>query len=208
MNREKKQLVVVGVLVVLVLGVGAFQFTRKDPVAAPVAKAKPDAAKDAAKVAAKVEGPKYPDLFPLPAKDPFETAAFVAGPKQPEVTPPVPTTGLGATLSNKSKESVKDVSTGQPSGSFNPGPWQPGGETSVKPVEPPKPVFGYTLVGIVEGAHPTAVFDDGKGNQQLVEVGQGIGQSSTVISISRGTVRVKFNAETLNFSVGGNPNAK
>ncbi len=209
MNREKKQLVVVGVLVVLVLGVGAFQFTRKDPVAAPVAKAKPDAAKDAAKVAAKVEGPKYPDLFPLPAKDPFETAAFVAGPKQPEVTPPAPTTGLGATLSNKSKDSVKDISTGLPANDFSTGPWMPGGaKTIIEPKAPPKPVFGYTLVGIVEGAHPTAVFDDGKGNQQLVEVGQGIGQSSTVISISRGTVRVKFNAETLNFSVGGNPNAK
>ena len=73
---------------------------------------------------------------------------------------------------------------------------------------PDKPLFGYTLVGVVEGAHPAAVFDDGKGNQQLIEIGQSVGPSAKLLSIKRGIVRIKFNAETLTFNVGGNPNAK
>ena len=197
MNRDKKQLVVVGVLVALILCVGAFQVMRK-PDAAPapsgpkVVKPGAEGEKDVKQVR------KYP-LDPLPAKDPFETAAFVAGsvapppkPKDPVVAHPLPDpdkTALTGALSG-------DGSTHDPF------------EKGDIPLAPPKPVFGYTLIGIVNGAHPMAVFDDGKGNQQLVEVGQGIGPSATITNISRDKVRVKFNAETLTFNVGGNPNAK
>ena len=200
MNREKKQLVVVGGLVFLVLSVGAFQFTRKDEV--PVATTKKK------EVAPKVEDPamapqKYPELFPLRAKDPFETASFVAGSKASEVKPPA--TMVAHPLNDSGQKAVNKIHPTD----FNPDPnWMPKPGGVISPVPPPKPVFGYTLIGITEGAHPIAVFDDGKGNQQLVEAGQGIGPSATIISITRGTVRVKFNAETLTFNVGGNPNAK
>ena len=198
MNRDKKQLVVVGVLVVLILCVGAFQMMRK-PDAAPapsgpkVVKPGADGEKDVKQVR------KYP-LDPLPAKDPFETAAFVAGrvaptptkPKDPAVAHPLP---------DPNKKALEGTLNGE--GTI-PYPLDKG----TTPLPPPKPVFGYSLIGIVNGAHPMAVFDDGKGNQQLVEVGQGIGPSATITHISRDSVRVKFNAETLTFNVGGNPNAK
>ncbi len=199
MNRDKKQLVVVGVLVGLILCVGAFQVMRK-PDAAPapsgpkVVKPGTEGEKDAKPIK------KYP-FDPLPAKDPFETASFVSGsipqpaekPKDPVVAHPLNKPG-------------KDALTGVTSGDGPiPFPFEKGTTT---PLAPPKPVFGYTLIGIVNGAHPMAVFDDGKGNQQLVEVGQGIGPSATITNITRDTVRVKFNAETLTFNVGGNPNAK
>ncbi|MEI8281431.1 MAG: hypothetical protein WCG75_03400 [Armatimonadota bacterium] len=198
MNRDKKQLVVIGVLVVLILCVGAFQVMRK-PDAAPaptgpkVVKPGAEGEKDAKPIR------KYP-LDPLPVKDPFETASFVSGsvaqpptkPKDLVVPHPLP---------DPDKKALSGALNGE--GTI-PNPFEKG----PTPLVPPKPVFGYTLIGIVNGAHPMAVFDDGKGNQQLVEVGQGIGPSATITHISRETVRVKFNAETMTFNVGGNPNAK
>lgn len=202
MNRDKKQLVVVGVLVAVVLSVGAFQVMRK-PEEAPVATTKKPVTGDGkgGEAAVKVAGPKYPELLPLAPRDPFLTAGFVAVGTTPTPAPIKPPGGTGIPAGPKG--TLIDISKGPGfTGDLR------GVPTPLVPAEPPKPVFGYTLVGIVNGAHPMAVFDDGKGNQQLVEVGQGIGPSATILTISRGSVRVKFNAETLEFNVGGNPNAK
>ena len=207
MNREKKQMIVVGVLVALVLSVGAFQFTRKDPV--PVAQpkvVKPEPTKPGDKDF-KMVPLKYPELIPLAVKDPFETASFAAGPK-PIETPPVETKTQvpGTAITKPTRDKLTKL---PPSGDFaGDKTFTSSGIGEVKPQEVPEPIFGYTLIGIVEGAYPAAVFEDGKGNQQLVEVGQGIGPSATILSISRGKVRVQFNARTLNLNVGGNPNAK
>ncbi len=203
MNRDKKQFVVVGVLVAVVVSVGAFQFTRK-PEAAPVASSKKPAATagTTGEDADKVIKLKYEGLLPLAPRDPFLTAAFIGVGTTPPVAPVKPTGGTG--VSSGPKQTLIDVSRGP---AFT-GDIKGGSTGPLVPAEPPKPVFGYTLVGIVNGAHPMAVFDDGKGNQQLVEIGQGIGPSATILTISRGKVRVKFNAETLEFNVGENPNAK
>jgi hypothetical protein len=191
------------VLAFLVLSVGAFQFTRKDPPPPPSKSKEKPKAKDAAESTAN-QPKKYPELTDLPAKDPFEIASFVSGSNPKPVPPPVaPVHPGGTAMTDPTRNGLKTL----------PGPddinWKPGGSIGeVKPIEPPKPVFGYSLVGIVQGSHPMAVFDDGKGNQQLVEVGQSIGSSATVTNISGGKVRVRFNAETLVFNVGGNTNAK
>ncbi len=207
MNREKKQLVVVGVLAFLVLSVGAFQFTRKDPpppAASTTEKPKPIDGKDKVVVPTR----NYPELLDLSPKDPFEIAEFVSGTK-PVVTPTVTTPSAnpgtigGTVISKNGKENLKRLPFGGPD---MPMPF-PDGKTLV-PLAPPEPVFEYSLVGIVEGAHPMAVFEDGKGNQRLLEAGQSVGSSATIIQISRGKVRVKFNEKTLTLNVGGNPNAK
>lgn len=198
MNREKKQILVVAVLFILILAVGAFQMmggSKEAP--APEAK-KPDT-----KVAAAKEGEAAalpnPEFHPLPERDPFMPAPFMtAGTDQDKTVVPPPTTAPVAKTASGPK--------------LNPlprGDFQTGGKEPIPPMPvPDKPEFGYTLIGLVEGAHPAAVFEDAQGNQQLVEVGQGIGSSATITNISRGQVRVKFNAETLVFNVGGNPNAK
>lgn len=206
MNREKKQLVVVGVLATLILGVGAFQFTRGEA-KAPTSEKPKKASDKGAKEGEKKLTAKYPELFPLAPKDPFTTAAFVTSGNAPTPKPTVPQPSVvpGTRLTDGQKGKITGTLVDP---SIDTGAWQPGGNKEVKPAEPPKPVFGYILVGVVDGAHPAAVFDDGKGNQQLVEVGQGVGPSSKVLSISHGVVRVQFNAETLNLNVGGNPNAK
>ena len=213
MNREKKQFAVIGVLAALILGVGAFQFTRKDAPAPPPATKKETpkpAAEDLANAPFKK---KYPDLPDLTQKDPFEIAAFVSIGTKTAPTPPVAvttpktiTSGPGGTsIPGAGRRAIKRLDGNDPGLD---GPLPISGGAGLKPLQPEEPVFGYTCIGIVEGAHPMAVFDDGKGNQQLVEAGQGIGPSATITHISRGTVRVKFNAKTLTFNVGGNPNAK
>ena len=215
MNREKKQFAVIGALVALILGVGAFQITRKDAPAPPPA-TKKEAAKPAADKADKPAGPKYPELLALPEKDPFEIATFVSVGSKAATTPPVtPTTpkvvstGPGGTsISGAGRRAMKRLDGNDPGIDGTLPSSGPTGPAGLKPLQPEEPVFGYTCIGIVEGAHPMAVFDDGKGNQQLVEAGQGIGPSATITHISRGTVRVKFNAKTLTFNVGGNPTAK
>ena len=204
MNREKKQLLVIGVLVVLILGVGGFQMMRGDaPAPAPVAK-KTDNDKKAAKEA-EVKPIPNPQFLPLPAKDPFMEAAFVTQ-----------GTADDPNLQKPAEKKPVQSTHGNPKLGFDsnaPLPkddllMAPGGKKTITPIAPPKPVFEYVLTGVIQGAHAAAVFDDGKGNQQLVEVGQAIGPNATLIQISRGAVRVKFNAETLTLNVGGNPNAK
>ena len=75
MNPEKKKLMVVIALVVVILGVGAFQVLRgSEP--EPTATKKDDA-KKANPDATKPTGPKNLGLYPLTVHDPFVPAAFM-----------------------------------------------------------------------------------------------------------------------------------
>jgi hypothetical protein len=200
MNREKKQILVVAVLAVMILGVGAFQFMNASAEPTPVATKAQDKKED--KKDDKPEGPKNPQFRPLTRKDPFETATFAMS--HEESTPTPPKDPVPPKQDHTGGSRPISLPTNNPGWNFPPG----GVKEDLKPEEPPKPVFGYRVVGVVEGAYPAVVFEDSKGNQQLVEIGQGIGPNATVIGINRGKVRIKFNAETLVLNVGGNPNAK
>lgn len=198
MNREKKQMAALGALALMIVCVGAFQFMGGSPEPeAPKTekKAEGEAKKE---TEAKKEAPKNPEFaHPLTKKDPFQIAPFAyqppEEPKAPVVehTPPLPPANTKPRF---------DIDRGPIV------PFDPGGLPNVE--LPAKPKFSYTLVGIVEGNVPAAVFADANGNQRLVETGQSVGSSATVLSISRGKVRVKFNAEVLTLSVGGNSSAK
>ncbi len=205
MNPEKKKIAVMGALFVVVLGVGGFQFMNASS-APPPAPTKPKEAKPEENVDPNKRPPLNAGLPPLSQRDPFIQAAFVSDGTEQPTPPPTP---------QPEKKPVQ-ATHGQPKLGFDPkGPFGsepgeplPNPKDSIPPMPVDKPTFGYSLVGVVEGAHPAAVFDDGKGNQQLVEVGQSIGPNAKILTIYRGKVRVKFNAETLTFNVGGNPNAK
>lgn len=216
MNPDKKKTMVLAALFVVILGVGAFQFMAGGETPPPPAKkddkAKADAKKDA------VQPIKNPGYYPLAAHDPFIPATFI-NEATPDPTPqqpaPQPDNSKKGPVWQDGGNGPRLKNHGDPRGLI-PGPLEggmpaggnKGTGTEVKPMEVEKPKFGYTLIGIVVGNHPTAVFDDGQGNQQLVEVGQSVGPNAKVIAISRGTVRIRFNAETLTFNVGGNPNAQ
>jgi hypothetical protein len=203
MNREKKQMAVIGVLVVLILGVGAFQMMRGGD-APPQAAPKKEEATKKASPESEITPPKNNQFHDRPAKDPFLPAGFIlVGTKEDPSQQAAEKKPVQATHGNPKLGFESD---GQlPKSDIT---MDPGGKKGIVPIAPPKPIFEYVLTGVIQGAHAAAVFDDGKGNQQLVEVGQPIGPNATLIQISRGAVRVKFNAETLVLNVGGNPNAK
>jgi hypothetical protein len=206
MNREKKQLVIVGLLAVMVLSVGAFQFMGGSPTPPPAAdksSASDKAAEDAKK--AEAEAVKNPDFADSLAKrDPFQKASFAIVVKEQEKLPveePKPSLPKPPRKDNSQKTSFG----GDPDWSRR---TLPSGDDKVGPLVVPEPQFGYSLIGIIAGEHPGAVFADSAGNQKLVEAGQGIDGDAVLLSVSRDKVRVKFHAKTLVLTVGGNPSAK
>ncbi|MEI7575708.1 MAG: hypothetical protein WCK51_02365 [Armatimonadota bacterium] len=206
MNREKKQMVVLGVLALMIVCVGAFQMMGGSSAPAPAPAAKKEE-KTAEKTSAVSEDkPKFanPDQsVPLAKRDPFAPSAFaIAANVDPATVPP---TKPGPKESPRVKP-IPDA-LGGPKPEFN---WEAGGvkDSGVGPLVPPAPKFGYTLIGFVQGKYPAAVFADATGNQKLVEAGDAIDGSATLVAVYGNKVKVKFHDQTLVLTVGGNPNGK
>lgn len=206
MNREKKQMVVLGVLALMVVCVGAFQMMGGSPAPAP-APAAAKAEKDEEKTSTvSEEKPKLanPDQArPLAKRDPFAASAFALyANEDPNAAPTTRSNGPGG----KPSRSVPDVLHGTP----NDIEWVAGGtkDEGVPPLTPPTPKFGYSLIGFVQGKYPAAVFADASGNQKLVEAGDAIDGSATLVAVYSNKVKIKFHDQTLVLTVGGNPNGK
>jgi hypothetical protein len=210
MNQDKKKMAVMGALAIMVIGVGAFQFMggsddAPKPPAAKVDDAKTKTDKD--KEIVEIKNPDFASV--LAPRDPFTVAAF-ADPKDPtpDVLAPVATPDP---LPTKSAQRPRRLPGGKRiDPGFSPAGLPGGGssEPALEPLAPPEPKFAFSVSGVITGASPAAVFTDASGNQRLVEVGQEIDGDSTLISVSRGSVRVKFHAKTLVLTIGGNPNEK
>lgn len=205
MTKEKKQFVALGALGLMVVSVGAFQFMGGSPeppkteepkkVAAP----KKETAAEIAKAA--IKNPDFAN--PLPIRDPFEISGFAFTADEKKEDP-----AASATADVPRADKKPEVKRGHSEFRPRPLPGNPeAGGTTIPPLEPPKPKFEYSLIGIVTGKSPSAVFADGGGNQRMVDLGQSVGDA-TVVSITRNFVKVRFNNETLVLKVGGNPNAK
>ena len=195
MNKEKKQMIVVIALAVMILTIGAFQFMggsaeepkKEEPKKAATSEAKKPTPEEATKSA--IKNPEFANL--LPERDPFEESAFVEEAKKKPVVETKPNSGKGSKIPKPKLPPLKgDL----------------GNSLAPMPVDAPK--FEYSLIGIMWGAHPSAIFVDKAGNQSMVDIGQPVGSSASVISITRNSVKVKFNAEILVLRVGVNPSAK
>ncbi|MCH7905650.1 MAG: hypothetical protein IH944_13925 [Armatimonadetes bacterium] len=188
MSKDKKQLLVVGILGLAMLAIGAFQFLApKGPVAvAP----EPEAAESNTstdEVAVNDPPPvtKPEDIITgllgkVEPRDPFLAQAIIVKPPDPDdqqttggqrpPRPPVEITGSGGTE-----------------------PWPPdmtGGLTE----GPALGEFAYKLKGVLVGANKNiAVFEDSNGNQRLVGVGATFGSDSEteVISIDANGVTIR-----------------
>lgn len=203
MNREKKQLMVMGALILMIVCVGAFQMLGGSPEPAPAPK---KAAKKELTSKVEEDKPKIanPDeAHPLAKRDPFapSTFAILANTDPNAPVPPKP---------DKNDRKIK-------TGSHQPIPLPNTGSTSTIPdfnndivpplkVDPPK--FGYSLIGFVQGRFPAAVFADASGNQKLVEAGQAIDASAILVAVYGNKVKVKFHDQTLVLTVGGTPHGK
>lgn len=197
MQADKKKLIIVGVLGVVVLSVGAFQFLGSAPPAPAPAPAKKVETKELV-ADASVTAPKNP-LFdnPLAIRDPFEPPASEK-PKAPEVIKPA---SPPSTMSGK----LPPVDIGGPigGGSF-------GGDKGNTPVimAEPKFDFTYTVSGVMLGAKPLVIFSDAQGNQRIVPLGGSIDADTTVLHIEKQSVNVRFHGKSLRLTVEGNPNDK
>lgn len=206
MNREKKQMVVLGVLALMIVCVGAFQMmgSSSAPAPAPTEKKEEKVAEKSSTVSEDKPKLANPDQSrPLAKRDPFAPSAFaIAANQDPNYVPPVKANTADSTHSKP----IPDV-LGKPK---RPIDWEVGGvkDGEIGPLEPPAPKFGYTLIGFVQGKYPAAVFADATGNQKLVEAGDPIDGSAKLIAVYGSKVKVKFHDQTLVLTVGGNPNGK
>lgn len=200
MTDDKKKLIVVGVLALVVVCVGAFQFMGggstppPPPAEAPKETAKK---KEEESVFKTVTPPKNPYVaFELSPRDPFKPVEL-----EPIQTsaPPQPVGGASVPAQRIPKP--------QPEIQISPGSGFNAGFEPVT-VQAPEPTFAYTLSGVMLGAKPMAVFSDGQGNQRLVMLSGSLDPDTQVISIEKNTVAVRFHGKTLRLTVEGTPNAK
>jgi hypothetical protein len=199
MDKNKK--IVIAALGAALLGMGAFQFMGgggEEPAPAKTEAKKEDPKKDEKLLANRVQIP------PLGAKDPFHPVQLPGGvqPEDPKPVSPQENTGS----QGSSQPIPKDI-WGPGEGPF--GPLDPNNEGDPNvPTQVEKPVFGYSLIGIISGDTPAAVFADQTGNQKLITLGGEIDGDSKLISIKGNQAVVKFKDETLKLTIGGTASAK
>lgn len=196
MKDNKKKLIVVVALALVILCVGVFQFLSSGaPAPNQAATAKKDQKKAQTDVVADA-APKNP-LFAqnLPTRDPFQAQILASTqPTQPVQKPqPAPT-------NTEPKAPVLPPMQIDTKGGFGNAP------LSVQPL--PEAKFAFTVSGVMLGAKPMAVFTDAQGNQRLVMLGGSLDPDSSVTSIDKDAVTVRFHGKTLRLTVEGNPNAK
>lgn len=206
--NDKQKGIVVAVLVVLVLGIGAFQFVNmSNPVPAkPAAEEKKEAV--AAETKGEAEIDPMANLFALNMKprDPFQEESLpqIETENPPAQPTPPPVANPGRTI--RPPRPLE--------GGLNPwdvqGPLPNGAPPGLKPSDPlvnsDEPNFRVN--GVILGARPAAVFVDGNGNQRLVTVGSSLDGDSQLVSVEKGKVTVRRKGKTLTYNVGGTPDAK
>jgi len=205
MNNDKKKLMILGVLALLMVAVGAFTFMGGGAPASPevlttkAADAYGDGTDPQATGEETAVGENDPTdgiseedrpesgvlaLAPFEPRDPFETPSSV--PKVGAVTPPPvqqPTAQMAPIQGNPRPNNPNNapLNPGDFGGSIG------GGNSNLPPI-----VVAPTFIvkGIILGAKPMAVFEDGQGNQRLVALGGSVDGDTKVVAIEQGKVTV------------------
>jgi len=210
MKSDKKKLMVLGALALVLVAVGAFTFVGGgSPPPAPVAKTEPTPDDEAAtgdEATGETEGTETKATDPgsqlvaqlsageLPTRDPFQPD-IVAKVEPPVTEPPAqasaprqtPTvrrrpSGIGGSLPpfNPMGSGGGLPPIGGPGIGLEPG-------TALRSPDDP----GYRVKGVIQGSKPMAVLEDGNGNQKLVPVGGSVDGDTQVTGIEKGKVRVR-----------------
>jgi hypothetical protein len=222
MKDDKKKLIILGALVAVLAGVGAFTFlsggsTPTPPPVAATADTKTDDTQKTTVVdengkpvneevaTSSVKNPLY--AAELPQRDPFQVSGFGAQEFQPRVPQPIP-----QPRPTQRRPSGRRSSGG---GDFSIPPYSPlsgslpvagGGSVTVPPTGPDPSTFGYTVSGTMTGGkRPVAVFSDSSGNQRLVPGGGSLDGDSIVIAVEKGAVTIEHRGKKQRLSLGGNP---
>lgn len=195
--NDKKKLIIVVALGAVMLGIGAFQFTKisAGEAQAPAADSSIETGETPEKVAQRggandlVTG-SYPERDPfkpmnLPEVDPF---AHVPGAGQTPPQNPVPQPTI-----------TGSVTTGVPVGPLI---VSPTGEPGFPPLTPGVP---YSLTGIIIGEKPAAVFVDSLGTQRLIQLGGSLDGDTVVSKIERREVTLRIKDKNHTLTLGGEP---
>jgi len=202
MKDNKKQIIVVVALALVIVSVGVFQFVignKTPPPPRQATKAESKAPMVAAETSKPGEIKNKLIVMDLPARDPFQTEAL---PSAPDTQP---TQKAVTTPDTKPDKQIKGTVLPPVGG----GPVTldgPIGGGKGLAIEPEK--FAFTVSGVMLGEKPMAVFSDAQGNQRLIMLGGSLDPDSQVVSIDKDAVTVRFHGKTLRLTVEGNPNAK
>jgi hypothetical protein len=213
---DKKKFGVLAALFVVMIAIGAFQFSKGGaPTPPPPAKEK--SGEQQAKKEATTEGDTDPAednanivaLAPLPGRDPFDGSRYMPKPEQPKPVTQTP---------EPKPERAEPRLPAPPrlSGGFAPvGPAMgtlpsTGGSAPIA-VAPGAKLehaddFNYTVSGVILGEKSAAVFTDDKGNQRLIPLGGSLDGDSRLIGVERGKVTVRHRGKNKTFTVGGQSN--
>ncbi len=201
---DRNKQIVIGALLLVLLGIGGFQFMRGGDTPTPAPK--PEQKKEPAKTDAKpAEDPvKNPEVSgDLAQRDPFHAVTLT----DPTVHEPTPTPAAPHTAPTR-----RFAPAPLPSGAgFQPMGVPGADKIALQPMasqEKKEPTFDYSLSGVVVGHKPVAVFKDSGGGQHLVPAGGSIDGDSSVVSVGDSEVYVKFRGKTLRLTMGGNPGGK
>lgn len=225
MKDDKKKFIVLGALLAVMLGVGAFSFLGGgSPPPAPEAVKTDKEKEDAAKVA-KVDAdgnpivgdedqdpPKNPlYAMELPQRDPFAERPIdgeritPVDPSHETLPKPAPKANrpVGKRPSGPSYIPPVNPAIGGP---LPPGWGDGGGTVSISPTGPDPSQFGYTVSGTMTGgSRKIAVFTDSNGNQRMVPEGGSLDGDSKVVAIDKGSVTIEHRGKKQRLSLGGNP---
>jgi len=209
---EKKKIIALVALFVVVIGVGAFQFSSIKGPAEDTAVKKKVAEEKKLEAEKKLEQESGKEIINpmfaqnLPARDPFAPGHLVEEPS------------VANNSSQPNPQPLKPANMGpgfkpfDPGGAIRPlpGAGSAQGNIGVQQGSPLRPSdeLAYSLKGILLGERPAAVFQDDGGNQRLVALGGSIDGDSRVTSISQGTVTVRHKGKTVTLTVGANANEK
>lgn len=220
MNKQTKQLALIGVLAAVLLSVGAFQFMTPVPVPPlpaqePVAKeaeaAQPSNPAGSGEEAAAPKSDPVRDALLTYAtssatpRDPFKPVGDMAkefaapqGKVAPAEAAPVvgnPTEGARPTAPRYARQGVQPVNPMEgslPSGS-NMGITPAGDNSSGSAAGDPRIITGgpsYKVKGILVGTTRMVVLEDAEGNQKLVPEGGSVDGDTTIVKVRDNTVKI------------------
>ncbi len=212
MRDEKKKQIILGVLVAMVLGIGAWQFTSSG---STETEKKPEVQATEEKKEPPTENPevlsaeKDPYMYGLKRKNPFQpyrlpmdtdnSANQTPQPKNPQ--PVVNRRPSGPRLTPQYGSSMPPYPIEAPGAT-------PGPNTNAQ-INPSTPMrspdeFAYRLSGVVDGPKPVAVFTSDSGHQKMVPINGSLEPGSRVVGIRDGKVVVSHKGKTITLRVGGN----
>jgi hypothetical protein len=189
---EKKKLMVLGGLFVVLIGVGVFVMRPKGEDPQPAPKEETTAADLTEKLPIE-QGTRTPGLTAMGERDPFSVPLTPA-----TITPRI--TGNAGKLTPPKVKINGSITDLPPQG----GGIAKNGEgmDPNKVVTPAIPPFTYTVSGVVIGRKPAAVFKDAQGNQKLISQGSKLDEDTKVESINLRFVAVSYHGKPLKVPVG------